>query len=200
MVEFRRNASSWAKYVEDRLCNLILLRKFDLSASGTSVFAFYTSVPAAPGDLWGVSGLNLDEAMVQAAWLNSTPNLLQMFLSRTETRGAWMKVDANTLDHSLFLNSSVLDPQQRKAIMRALAQISSVRCPSILSQLEQRFAPRKVLDASILSAIGFGKSEIDTVLESMYTRLASEIRMLRTLMEGSARPLDESVGSEETED
>lgn len=143
LKKFTKAVKSWSQYVDARLCNLIVLRKFDFSASGTSVFAFYSDLPAAPGDLWGLLGLESEEARILAAWYNSTPNLLQMFLNRTETRGAWMKIDASALKQSYVLNYPELRASEKRSLLSTIRRMAEVKCPSILKQLDDRYVPRR---------------------------------------------------------
>jgi len=198
LKKFRRDAKLWRQYVETRLCALIILRKFDFSASGTSVFAFYSDLPAAPGDLWGMAGLEADEARILAAWYNSTPNLLQMFLNRTETRGAWMKIDASALRQSYVLNYPGLQTSEKRELLSIMKRMAATKSPSILNQLNNHYDLRRELDEAILEVLGFGQTEVNRILKSMYPRLASEINMLKDLMEGGDS--DDSEDDESQDD
>lgn len=190
--DFRQHIATWKLYVKARLGRLIVLRKFDLSAPGTKLFAFYSSDPAASGDLWGIAGLKDEDARVLAVWLNSTPNLLQMFLKRTETRGAWMKIDVSALKDSYVMNPRALTAGERKSILRTFRKVSTQRFPSLLDQLRKRFAPRSEMDRAVLRALGFRITETEEIMTSLYSGLADEIGRLKALMEAVGQKAEEA--------
>ncbi|MGQ9625263.1 MAG: HsdM family class I SAM-dependent methyltransferase, partial [Candidatus Bathycorpusculaceae bacterium] len=78
----------WKTYVEPRLANLLISRRFDISATGTRFIAYYSSLSIVGVDMWSVKGIPKDEAKIITLWFNSTLNLLSALTRRTETRGA----------------------------------------------------------------------------------------------------------------
>jgi hypothetical protein len=112
LEKFNKSAIKlWKNKFDKTKSYLILSRRVDLSAPGTSAIAFYSDNPAVGIDLWGIQNVQKDYAKILALWLNSTLNLLQILILRTETRGAWIKI------HDYMLRKELKKPRRelRKA-------------------------------------------------------------------------------------
>ncbi len=181
---FESNVVTWREYVKRRMGNVLLTRKFDLSAPGTSLFSFHSSVSLVPGEFWVIRPLSSDFAKILSMWFNSTPNLAQMFLSRTETRGTWMKIDVRTLKESYIIDPRTLSSNEDAELSKTFREIANISFPSITKQLETKFPARKTLDTAVLRTIGFSEKETEEILDSLYPALAKEIEQLKTMMQG----------------
>jgi len=182
--KFENNVVTWKEYIKRRVGRVLVARKFDLSAPGTCLFSFYSSVPLAPGEFWVIRPLTLQYAKILSLWLNSTPNLTQMFLNRTETRGAWMKIDVRTLKESYIIDPRTLGKNENAELSRTFRQIGDNSFPSILNQLEQVHPARELIDRIVLKMIGFSEGEIEETLDYLHSALANEIVQLKRLMAG----------------
>jgi len=84
----------WRKYVEERLGNFIVVRRMDISAPGSALLAFYSSIPEAPpGTSWSIKISSDDDAKMLSLFFNSSLNILQTLVNRKETRGAFLQID-----------------------------------------------------------------------------------------------------------
>jgi hypothetical protein len=176
--------NSWRTYVEDRTSRLALVRRTDVSASGTCLLAFYSSVPfAPPGVAWSVD-VKDDEAKLLCLWFNSTINLLQTLLTRKETRGAFLQLDEYALEEALVPDFENIERGTIGKLLDVFDGIKDVRFPSILEQLEQEFSAREKIDKAILMALGFDEHNISLTLPKLYIALAEEIKLLKQLMAG----------------
>jgi len=176
--------NNWRPYVEDRLSQLALVRRADVSASGTCLLAFYSNTPfAPPGVTWSVD-IDDKRSKLLCLWFNSTVNLLQTLLNRKETRGAFLQLDEYVLEEAQVLNFDSIDKKIIANLLAVFNNVKNVRYPSILEQLEQGFNPRVEIDKAILSTLGFNKQEILSILPKLYAALAEEIRLLKQLMIG----------------
>ncbi len=176
--------SRWKEIVNLKKANLIISRRFDLSAKGTKLLAFYSSAPIFGVDMWSVKGFCDDDAKIFALWFNSTLNLLQMLIHRTETRGAWMKLHEYQIRDSMMLNFKALTSEERKNLLDLFDKLKKQEFPSVLEQLKTKFPPRVEIDKTIFRVLGFGDDEIRQLLDYLYPALTNEIEQLKTLMEG----------------
>jgi len=178
------NLKKWKKYVEQRLANLVVSRRFDMSATGTRFLAYCSEEPMVGVDMWSIQGLSNDEAKILGLWLNGTLNLLALLIQRTETRGAWMKLHEYTLEESLILNPEMLTDEDIMILLDVYDRVKDESFPSILEQLKTRFPLRVEIDKALLRVLGFGDDEISRILDYLYPALANEIEQLKRLMEG----------------
>jgi len=177
-----KNVKKWEKLVKK--ANLLLSRRYDLSAPGTKHLAFYSSIPTFGIDMWDVAGFNEENAKIMTLWFNSSINILQMLINRTETRGAWMKLHQYQIRDSMIPNLRTLTSEERKNLLDLFNKLKKQEFPSILEQLKIKFPLRVEIDRAVLSMLGFGDAEIDRILDYLYPALANEIEQLKTLMQG----------------
>ena len=177
--------SIWRRYIEERLSRLAVAFRFDMSAKGTSLFAWYSARPMAGcGVVWNIEGLHEEHAKILSLWFNSTVYALQIYLNRVETRGAWMQFHKYVMDDLLTLHPLKLSNTQKNAILKTFEEVKDTEFPSFLRQLEDRFSARVAIDKTVLEVLGFGVDEIDRILDYLYPALANEIQQLKTLMQG----------------
>jgi hypothetical protein len=179
-----RNIGRWKEIVNSKEANLVISRRFDISAKGTKLLAFYSATPIFGVDMWSVKGFNEEEAKIFVLWFNSTLNLLQMLIYRTETRGAWMKLHEYQIRESMMLNPNALTHQERKHLLDLFVKLKKQEFPSILEQLKIKFPLRVEIDKAVFRVLGFGDDEISRILDYLYPALANEIEQLKRLMEG----------------
>jgi hypothetical protein len=183
----------WRSYVEDRLSRLAIVRRADVSASGTCLLAFYSSTPfAPPGVAWSVD-MNDEQAKLLCLWLNNTLNLLQVLLHRKETRGAFLQLDEYVLEEILVPDFSKIGKDRIIGLLTLFDELKDMRFPSILEQLEREFSPRVKIDKAFLKALGFGEQEITALLPKLYASLAEEIKLLKQIMAGIAEEEEENT-------
>jgi type I restriction-modification system DNA methylase subunit len=181
---FKRHCESWRQYVRSRFGKFLVSRRFNLSASGTHFLAYYSREPTTGQNLWSLKGANDEEARILSLWFNSTLNLLQVYLQRVETEGAWMEINDGMLNSFLLLDIGSLSKNEKKQLLDLFEKIGMTESPSILDQLKNEFAPRKKLDIMLLRIMGYSENDADLLLDYLYPALAEEIEKLKTLMEG----------------
>jgi hypothetical protein len=207
----RINWRTWHAYLESRLSNLALVDRFDVTAPGSSLISYFSSPPRVWARIPAViSGLDDDVAKSLCAWFNSTIGFIQILTERMETRGGWMQLHKYIMNELLVPNFS---EAQRKNILDFFQTISSASFPSLVEQfalltpsksisrslkkrlskafgrnlvkrLGKGFALRETLDRTILQALGWKESDIDTELEWIYPSMLREILILREIMVG----------------
>lgn len=117
-------------------------------------------------------------------WLNSSLNILQMLLNRTETRGAWMKLHQYQIRSSLIPKLKIMTQEDRNNLLALYERLRTVEFPSILDQLRGRFKQRVEIDKAMLKMLGHSEHDANQVLDYLYPALTYEIEKLKTLMEG----------------
>lgn len=175
---------AWRKYVKEKLSKLAIAARFDISAKGTSLFSWYSAKPMAGcGVVWNIKGLNDKVAKMISIWFNSSINVLQLYLKRIETRGAWMRLDKYVINKLLVLDPISLSKQKRKTLFSVFDNIKNEAFPSFLEQLKKKYYPRVMLDKAILKILGFDEKDAEQLIDKLYPALAKEIEQLKTLMQ-----------------
>jgi type I restriction-modification system DNA methylase subunit len=181
---FKKHCRKWKEYVKSRFGRFLISRRFNLSAIGTHLLAYYSSEPTTGQNLWSLKGVNDEEARILSLWFNSTLNLLQVYLQRVETEGAWMEINDSMMNDFLLLDLASLNMNEKKHLLDLFEKIGKIEFPSILEQLKTKFSPRKKIDTLLLQIMGYSDKEADQLLDYLYPTLANEIEKLKTLMEG----------------
>ena len=180
-----RFIDKWREYVEDRLGNLAIVRRLNIAAPGTTLLAFYFSIPAAPpGVAWSLQISSEDDVKILTLWFNSSLNIIQTIINRKETGGAYSQIDEYTLKEFQVLDARKLSEPERKTLLEAFDEVKDADFPSILEQLKAKFPARLTIDRAVLRVLGFGDDEINRILDYLYPALANEIQQLKTLMQG----------------
>ena len=175
----------WREYLNRRFSKMAVAFRFDMSAKGTTLFAWYSAIPMIGcGVVWNITGLRDDDAKILTLWFNSTINALQIFLNRVETRGAWMQFHKYVMEDLLVPDPSRLSKHQREVILQTFEDVKDLEFPSFLDQLEYGHPARKEIDEAILKILGFEEDEIKKLLDYLYPALHREILRLKELMAG----------------
>jgi len=175
----------WRKYVKSRQTNLVFIRRFNLSAPRTILFAHYSPLSfTASKMMYCFKDIPESDAKVLTIWFNSTLNILQIFLDRNETEGAFISLPKYSLLENYVLDPSKLSNEQREALLNLYDEIKEIEFPSLLKQLKDKSPARVEIDKLVLEVLGFEDSEIGNILDYLYPALTNEIEQLKTLMAG----------------
>lgn len=176
--------SKWRKNVSSKKANLLMSRRFNISAPGTRLLAFYTTIPAFGVDMWSVKGLADDDAKILCIWENSILSLLQLIINRTETEGAWLKLHQSQIYDSHILNIGSLDDKDRTTLIELFDEISNYEFPNLIDQLERRDPIRVKIDKTLFKILGIQPAESEHLVSKLYSSIADEINNLRSMMAG----------------
>ncbi|MBC7333771.1 MAG: N-6 DNA methylase [Actinobacteria bacterium] len=175
---------AWKKYVDNRLGKLSIARRFDISAPGTCLLAFYSEIPyAPPGVAWTILTSSDELAKLLCLWFNSTLSILQFLRNRKETRGAFMQVDKYILTDLKIPDFDTLGEENKQRLLDLFEQIKDVEFPSILEQLKMKFPSRVLIDKAWLQALGHDNEETEEIINELYNLLVQEIDTLKELMQ-----------------
>lgn len=179
---------NWKKYVLGRMGKVAPIRRADLSAPGTRLLAYYSRIRFAPGPvLWALDIPKDKDSIFITLWFNSSLNLLQSLINRSETRGAFIELGKYMLEKFYVLNPLKLSQQDKEILLEVFEKIKTQEFPSLLNQLKTKNELRYLIDKAIMKVLGFDEREIESVLPRLYEALAEEIQLLKKMMaEGSA--------------
>jgi uncharacterized protein YeeX (DUF496 family) len=173
--------SSISRDVENRMGNVFVVRRLNLSAPRTYALAFYSSKPAAPVKLlWSVRASD-ENAKILCLFFNSSINLLQSLLQRSETEGAFIGLSKYILNEFLVIDPSKLSQSEKKCLLRIFDQVAQHEMPCLLDQLKLKYPERRKIDYAFLKILGY-KGDINELLDRLYESLAEEIIILKKMM------------------
>lgn len=179
---FIRKLGKWETYLDSRKANLLVSRRFDLASPGTAFLAFFSETPTTGQNLWSIRRLPIDEAKIQTLWFNSTMNLLQVYLNRTESRASWMEINEYSLCEGYMVDTNKLRVANRSKLLQLFDKYKQVQFPSIMKQLQTRYPPRLEIDRTLLIVLGANDQFIDEFERSAYDLLAAEIHKLSMMI------------------
>ena len=184
-TNLERSFRLWRRYAKSRRTNLVFIRRFNLSAPRTILFAHHSPYSfTASKMMYCFRDVSESDAKVLTIWFNSTLNFLQVFLDRNETEGAFISLPKYSLLKMYVLDPRKLSERKRSAILHLYDRIKRVEFPSLLNQLKDKFSARVEIDQLMLEVLGFDEDKIKHVLEYLYPALANEIEQLKSLMAG----------------
>jgi len=184
-TDIANSLSLWRRYVKTRETNLVFIRRFNLSAPKTILFAHHSPASfAASKMMYCFKNMVETDAKILTLWFNASLNILQVFLDRIETEGAFIGLSKYSLLDTYVLNPFTLGKEQKDTILRLYDKIKRIEFPSLLKQLKDKFPARVEIDKLMLNMLGFGDDEINCILDYLYPALANEIEQLKTLMQG----------------
>ncbi|MCP8317505.1 MAG: SAM-dependent DNA methyltransferase, partial [archaeon] len=164
-----------------RLGNLFVVADMDLSASGTSAVAFYSSHKVAPTKTFWSMSLQDDDAKILCLYLNSVFNLIQILMERVETRGAFIRIREYFLENFIVPDPTKLPISTKRMLVETFEKIKKIQLPSIIEQLSTSNNTRRTIDMAWLKAFEY-KGDMDYLLDGLYKSLSNEIQVLRGIM------------------
>ncbi|MGD2248682.1 MAG: N-6 DNA methylase [Candidatus Methanofastidiosia archaeon] len=169
----------WKHYVENRLGNLVILRRFVINAPGTIHLCYYASKPiTAPGTAW-ICDFNDEDAKILCLWFNSSINLAQVFNKRIED--IWVDIHKYILREFYILNPEELSREEKDRLIDLFNKFKNHEFPSLSEQYTTIPELKKEIDAEILSILGFQDAEIDRILTDLYDALKTAYKTLQKM-------------------
>lgn len=145
---------------------------------------FFSEQATTGQNLWSLKNIDDEEAKILTLWFNSTLNLLQIYLQRIETRGAWMEINKEMINNFVLPNLTLIDINQKRNLLALFEESKKIKFPSIMDQLKNNFSTRIKIDKEILKMLGFEEKQADNLIGDLYPELYQEINRLKELMAG----------------
>ena len=176
---FRDILPTWNRYVENRLGNLIILRRFVINAPGTLHLCHYSSAPmTASGTAW-VCNVHDEDAKILCLWFNSSINVAQVLDKRIED--IWIDIHKYILRDFYIIDPHELSKEERTKFLDLFHTLSKQKVPSLAEQYTSVPELKKEIDTAILSALGFDDDEIEKILSDLYEALRIEFEALQEI-------------------
>lgn len=199
----------WQSRVDSRLGHIAVMRRGDISAQGTSHFAYYSQEERLwPGTMWVLTDLRLSEAKIVMGFLDSTIGWLQFFINRIETRGTYAEWHKYIINILRVINPHVLKEDEKDRVIEVIENYAEREVPSVVEQLAaltskediseneradieetypdisfgEGLQERKTLDKTILSVLGVPEENHSEILDKLYSGLLKEIEGLKRMM------------------
>ncbi|MBI5714933.1 MAG: N-6 DNA methylase [Chloroflexi bacterium] len=163
-------------FSRDRLTHLLVTKRVDLGASGTSALAFFSSEQIVSANVLYSVITSPEYSKALCLWFNSAYGILQYFISRMETHGAFCDLLQETLI-DLWVPTPEFVKQNQKTFNSLMTKYGETPLPSLLAQFSKPPKARKELDIAILKMLGWKDSEIKATLPKIYKALASELQL-----------------------
>lgn len=165
-----------------RLAHLIVAKRIDLAAPGTSVLAFYADERIASANVCYSVITNPTYAKGLCLYLNSVLGILQYLTLRMETRGSYCDLLQETLVEDVRVPTPETIERHKKELDALMDRFGAVTLPSLVNQLTNPPPARKRLDRLILKMCGWTDPEIEEALPRVYKALSSELKLLAAAM------------------
>lgn len=193
-LKFLRTKNKLRKIVESGSSRLILVRRIDLAAPGTTLLCCWSKEPvllAANG--FTVNGFS-DERREQlfSLWINSSVALSYILSKATVTRGSWVYLDKFLIDLVPIPDFDALSQKDWEGVDNLWNELDQVQLPSLLDQVKGVHSYRVRLDDGILELLGVGDSERRKEIGSVVRAgLLDVIQALKRTMESRETEPDE---------
>jgi hypothetical protein len=143
------------------------------------VVVAYTEEPIVSQVSWTIP-IPLEEAKIQALWLNTTPGLIHLLSLRQDSKGGFVQIKKEVLGNLLLIDTDKLTPKQKSDLLTLAERFGKVKMPRLKQQFEtalRKDGTRYELDKAFLEV--FGKDvEEDAVtwqkLQALYEQLTDE--------------------------
>jgi hypothetical protein len=151
--------------------------RFRLTTIG--VVAAYTEEPTVSQVTWTIP-MSLEEAKMQALWLNTTPGLIHLLSLRQDSQGGFVQIKKEVLRNLLLIDTNKLTSGQRKALLNLAERFGKAGMPRLKQQFEtalERCGSRYELDKAFLEVFGKSVEKDETTwqkLRALYEQLADE--------------------------
>ncbi|MHA1249009.1 MAG: N-6 DNA methylase [Candidatus Helarchaeota archaeon] len=170
------NFEAIAKEMERMKGNLSINRRFDFTAEGFRLFAYYSDTPMVTTEmLWTIGIVDVEVAKILALWFNSSIFMLNLIVSkRKETRGSFSQTDKYKILEFPILDIDNLSVDERNSLLNVFDQIRSIQFPPFIEQLKNKDPNRVLLDKEMLRILGYEENELDNIISLIYKVLLAK--------------------------
>lgn len=179
----KRINSDWANKVVRGSSIIVLARKINLSAPGTTVLCVYSEIPTfMAADSWGIRSISKDDAKILTLWFNSTLFLIDLLSKRAPTQGAYGRFDEHLLFKVSVPDLSAISTQEKEKLLIVFDEIKDARFPSLLDQLANNHDARRKIDTGFLGLMGVSPNRQYLLLKNLYPIVYRKLMELKETM------------------
>src|SRR5665213_1360356 len=170
----RANFAYIEKSIEKCKTHLLVARKVNLVAPGTTFLAFYSeNEVASPKTFYSVR-CSKAQSLALTLWMNSIFGIIQVLGKRMETEGAYGEVLKEDLGEFFVPNEKSI-PEQLKTWFE---DPQEMEFPPLADQFTSQ-SERRGLDREIMRWMNWPESEIEADLDAFYRVLTDEFQLMR---------------------
>lgn len=140
--------------IKKRRSHLLVVKRIDLSAPGTSAIAFYSDKQMVSTNVFYSVTTSKDYSIALCLWLNSTFGISQVLRKRMETRGSYCDLLLETL-RGLPVPTREFVEQHLPTFRKLMKRFGTRELPSLLKQFSNPPDLRIELDTAILKILGY---------------------------------------------
>ncbi|MFI5253497.1 MAG: class I SAM-dependent DNA methyltransferase [Bacteroidota bacterium] len=159
--------------------NLLVTRRLNVVAPGTTFLAFYSKNEAVSTKSFYSVRCSENQALSLCLWFNSIFGIIQFLDKRMETEGGYCEILKEDLIEYYVPNGKDL-PQKLK---EWYLKYNKEDFPPLYKQFEGN-PNRRFLDRGMMIWMGWPESEVDSDLDELYEALNNEFQLLRSAMTG----------------
>jgi tRNA1(Val) A37 N6-methylase TrmN6 len=173
----RINYSYIQKSFADREAHLLVTKRLNAAAPGSTFFAFFSEETLVSPNTFYSLRCPKEQALGLGLWLNSVFGFIQVWFTRMETEGGYCDIlKEDLIDFQVPLDKKI-PPSLRVWYQR--------HREADFPPLNQQFtsgSPRRGLDREIMLWMGWPRAEVDADLDELYAALNDELQLLREAM------------------
>ena len=169
--------------VDRRLCHLLVAKRIDLAAPGTSAIAYYSEAQTVSANVMYSVICTPDYARALCLWFNSVFGISQFLTERMETRGSFCDLLLETLN-LLVVPSMAFATRHLADLDSLMTRYGNEQLPSLIEQFTTPPAARLALDSTMMTIMGWTRREAESMLPQVYKALASELTLVASAMSG----------------
>lgn len=154
MLNKLRADGFWRKCCEANSFHVLVARRIDLAAPGTTLISCRSSEPVFNTTNFAASGFkDANQEKLFCLWMNSSMGLLQL-VAASPTRGSWVGIQRNIADKVILPDHERLSSRERDFVETLWTRVSRIELKSLLQQLEENDEFRSRLDDGLLEILG----------------------------------------------
>lgn len=174
---------SFTRRANDRFSHLLVSRRFNITAPGTKVVAFFSTSKLLPGKAFWTFPSDVTTSKILCLWFNSTLAFIELLLLQTETEGSFIEITKEKILEFHIPNMANCDT---KGLLEAFERTRYEEFPPLVQQFTNPPEARQTIDRAVLKAIGYSDKVITELLPHIYDAMATELRSWQELMRQSA--------------
>jgi len=165
-----------------RASNLLIARRINLAANGTTAIGFFSKDKVMPGKaFWSVITQDINEAKFLCAFINSVFGISQILLKRTETGGSWSEITKEHLETFRVPVFSKIAKEQQKEFLKLFEQIkNNYELPPLMEQFSANDGLRVEIDKYFRKLL---QPSLD--ISKTYNAIRNELQQMKIAMSSS---------------
>ena len=168
---------------EDLSGNCILLMKPQIPSPNLFWLCYYSSSPLLSTNDYALKTIGPDQEYpkILTLFVNTIPGILQIFALRPEIRGAWSRLDKESVWKHLYVpNPELIGNIETRKLSKAFTEFSNKECGDLQHRLSDPDSSQMGMDQVILESFGF--EELAEKLQKVHHLLGAELQNLLDVM------------------